>query len=252
MVYKEILINSIKNGYAPIMAQKIIKRLFEHENKESLKHNLFWCHNASQDFEKFAVKLDKKIYEECKKFEEDLYSMAKNTLEKVGVELGGGGHYPFLYFITRYRRPEYIVETGVAAGYSTQAFLKALNANATGVLLSSDFPYFRIKNPEQYIGILVDEALKGRWKLFTKGDKINLPQIALRIPQVDIFHYDSDKTYSGRLFAMQILEKLFISNTIIIMDDIQDNHFFYNYVKKNNSKYRVFNFFGKYVGVIGI
>ncbi len=41
-------------------------------------------------------------------------------------------------------------------------------------------------------------------------------------------------------------------NGIIFMDDIQDNSYFHDYVMQNNiSAWRVFEFHGKYVGMIG-
>ena len=249
---KEILSNFLKDGYAPIMIQKIRKRFFEYEDRRTLERNIQWCKNESQNFDTFAINLDKKIYNECKEFEKNLSLKAKRLIESKSLDLGGGGHYPFLYFLTRYLKPEYVVETGVAAGYSSQAFLEAMRVNGKGSLFSSDFPYFRFKNPEQYIGILVDDLFKERWNLLIKGDKVNLPKIASVVPRIDIFHYDSDKTYSGRLYAFKIMKKLFHHSTVIIMDDIQDNLFFYDYVKNKNLKWRVFEFYGKYVGIIGI
>jgi hypothetical protein len=35
------------------------------------------------------------------------------------------------------------------AGFSSSAILTALKENGEGILYSSDFPYFRIKNPEK-------------------------------------------------------------------------------------------------------
>lgn len=232
--------------------QKIRKRFFEHQKGITLKQNRQWCERAAQSFDAFATRLDKAIYAECKEFEINLALRAKQLIENKCLDLGGGGHYPLIYFLTRYFQPEYVVETGVAAGYSSQAFLKAMRVNNKGNLYSSDFPYFRLRNPEQYIGILVENQLKKRWNLFIKGDKVNLPEISFLVPRVDIFHYDSDKTYSGRFFALKTMEKLFHQGTIIIMDDIQDNAFFYNYIQNKNFNWCVFEFYGKYVGIIGI
>jgi predicted O-methyltransferase YrrM len=234
------------------MIQKIKKRLFEQENRNVLRRNLSWCQNVCQEFGILASQLDNHLWGESKKFEEDLYLRTKTILKKLDVDLGGGGYCSLLYFITRYFKPEVIVETGVAAGYSTQAFLKAMRLNNKGMLYSSDFPYFRLEKPEQYIGILVEENLKDRWNLYIKGDKKNLPEIAAQIPRIDIFHYDSDKTYSGRLFAMSIIERLLHRDSIIIMDDIQNNSFFYDYIKNRTCSGRVFRFLDKYIGSIGI
>jgi predicted O-methyltransferase YrrM len=144
------------------------------------------------------------------------------------------------------------VETGVAAGYSTQAILKAIQVNGSGRLYSSDFPYFRLDRPEQYIGILVDDDLKANWELYVGGDAKNLKQIAAKIDRVDLIHYDSDKTYRGRRSALKLLEPLLSQNAVIVMDDIQDNSFFYDYVRAMPRPWRVFDGGGKVVGLIGL
>jgi len=110
----------------------------------------------------------------------------------------------------------------------------------------------RIPNPERYIGIIVDESLKDNWLLYLDGDEVNLPKIAGTINKVDLFHYDSDKTYSGRTFAVSLIKNLLNSNGVIIMDDIQDNSFFYDYIEENNpDSWHIFEFKGKYVGMVG-
>jgi hypothetical protein len=72
------------------------------------------------------------------------------------------------------------------------------------------------------------------------------------VEEVDLFHYDSDKSYSGRKFALTTISPSLNPQGIILMDDIQDNSFFYDYVEETrpNSWY-VFNFQKKFVGMIG-
>lgn len=174
-------------------------------------------------------------------------------MQKIEFDLGGGGYVPALYFITRYMRPDCIVETGVSAGYSSSAFLSAIKVNGMGRLYSSDFPHFRLLNPEQYIGVLVEEELKDNWDLFIDGDQANIPRILEQIDHhIDLFHYDSDKTYSGRKFAMTAVEQKLCPSSLILMDDIQDNSFFHDYVEdKGCPTCRIYEFEGKYVGLIG-
>ncbi len=48
------------------------------------------------------------------------------------------------------------------------------------------------------------------------------------------------------------MSKFLTENSVIIMDDIQDNSFFYDYIKENNiSNWKVFKFKNKYLGIIG-
>jgi predicted O-methyltransferase YrrM len=205
-----------------------------------------------QTIEPFAMSVSLELWSEAAAFAESLHEQGAARLAALPVKLGGGGRYDLLYFLTRFLRPRIVVETGVAAGYSTQAILKALQVNGSGRLYSSDFPYFRLDQPEQYIGILVDDSLKANWELYVEGDAKNLRQIAAKIDRVDLLHYDSDKTYQGRKSALKILEPLLSQDAIIVMDDIQDNSFFHDYVRDTTRVWRVFDGGEKLVGLIGL
>ena len=67
--------------------------------------------------------------------------------------------------------------------------------------------------------------------------------------KIDIIHYDSDKTYKGKEFFFNKISKSIGKNTIIIIDDIQDDLFFKEYVKKTDTFY-IFKFKNKYLGMI--
>ena len=109
-----------------------------------------------------------------------------------------GERHAFSCFLTRLLTPDVIVETGVADGWSSHAFLAGSNDNGAGHLYSSDFPYFRESDPERTIGRLVPAELKGRWTLLTAGDEKNMPQVLDSVTSVYLFHYDSDKRPVGR------------------------------------------------------
>jgi predicted O-methyltransferase YrrM len=204
------------------------------------------------DFEDFAKNIDQNLWQESVTFSQELEHKSKEILSKLSIGIGGGGIYPLIYFVTRHKKPKITVETGVAAGYSSQTFLSAIDKNGFGKLYSSDFPYFRIDNPEKYIGILVDEKLKSNWNLYIDGDKTNLPKIMSEIDSIDLFHFDSDKSYEGRIFATNLIKNKLSENAIVFYDDINDNTHFYDYVTQNNIKnYKVFKFMGKYIGMIG-
>jgi hypothetical protein len=84
------------------------------------------------------------------------------------------------------------------------------------------------------------------------GDEVNLRRIMSGIRELDIFHYDSDKSYQGRQFAMSMIEGRMSKTGIVLMDDIQDNSYFHDYiVGKQISIWSIFEFHGKYVGMIG-
>lgn len=237
-----------------ILIDKVFNRLndiFLHFNKKKLKN---WLLANSTDLNDLLFSWDKELFEETLIISKKIKEEAKIILSDIDLSLGGGGAYPLLYFITRKLKPNNILETGVAVGYSSYALLLGIEKNGIGTLYSSDFPYFRIKDPEKYIGILVPKKLKLNWNLFLEGDRINFGKIKkFDIEKFDLIHYDSDKTYKGRNLLLCEFNNYLTKNTIIIFDDIQDNYHFYDWVRnKKVNDWRVFSFENKYLGVIGI
>ena len=205
-----------------------------------------------QSLDEFCNEIDSNLWVEAETVAQEIKQHGWRILEPLHLDLGGGGCYSLLYFLTRLMQPSVIVETGVASGYSSMAILRAVDENGIGHLYSSDFPYLRLKNPEKYIGIIVPEKLKKFWSLYTRGDRISLPEIIDQISQVDLFHYDSDKTYEGRTYAYETLKSKLTRNSIVIFDDIQDNCHFKEMVEKLDkfSSWKVFEFQGKYLGLL--
>ena len=249
---KNIIINSFKPGYFYIMLKKLIERLKNFNKKKGLE----WAkNNTSTTTEEFCKNIDEKLFQSVKIDVANLESKSSYLLKNLNKNLGGGGNYLLLYFLVRKFKPSCVLETGVAAGWSSLAILQSLEKNNFGNLYSSDFPYFRLKDPEKYIGFLVqDENLKKRWHLDITGDELALPKLSKLIGEatIDLFHYDSDKNYSGRDFAIKTLRYNLSPNSIIIFDDIQDNLHFKDFVNSENRKYTVIEFNGKYLGIIGV
>lgn len=234
-----------------VMFGKLAVRFFG--TKKDNHDNLAWLRKHEINYVDFIKSVDAALYEDVRTAAREISDVSDGILRGIPYKLGGGGCYPLIYFLIIKARPDVVVETGVAAGFSSYASLLALKKNAKGSLYSSDFPYFRIKNPEKYIGCVVPEELKVNWKLFIDGDKENIPNILKSIDKIDLLHYDSDKSYEGREGAMKLFEPYIDSRTIIIMDDIQDNPYFHDYINKNNIEdWAVLSFQGKYLGVIGM
>lgn len=248
---KNILINFFKKNYFLVIVKKIFKRFEKNTSEEAKK----WAEeNNKHSIDEFFCSIDTQLYEKVKMEIKVIQKFAQNKLSKLNVSLGGGGNYILLYFLIRKFKPLNIVETGVAAGWTSLAILRAIKKNGKGFLYSSDFPYFRLENPEKYIGYLAKyDSNEDNWFLNIRGDDIALPKIVKRLDNnIDLFHYDSDKSYSGRDNALKILSSKIDSKTIIIFDDIQNNLHFKNYVQKNKKDFRVYKFEGKYIGITGL
>ncbi len=220
------------------------RRAAQHLDKDAVRQ---WCAGHAVSQVQWASAIDPALWAEATEFADRLRAQAAAKLENATGRFGGGGAVALLYFLVRLRRPEYVVETGVAAGWSTAAILTALEKNGAGHLWSSDFPYFRHGGETSEIGLLVPEALKGRWTLFTEGDEANLAHIVAQVPRIDLLHYDSDKSATGRSRALSAVRGRLDANSWVIFDDIQDNWHF-----RDNAGARplLFEEGGKYVGLL--
>ena len=249
---KNIISNILRGNYFFVIIKKILKRFEKNTSTEAKK----WAElNAKFTTEEFCKSIDLQLYNEILSDIISIEKDAKHKLSKLKVTLGGGGNFILLYFLARKLKPEVVVETGVAAGWSSLAFLRALRKNGKGKLYSSDFPYFRLDNPEQYIGYLAkNEINKINWFLDIRGDDLAIPEILKRLGEnnIDLFHYDSDKSYSGRDKVLKNLNSKINSKTIVIFDDIQDNLHFKNLIEKMKKEYCIIEFNGKYLGIIGV
>lgn len=232
----------------PVVVNKVLKRFKNDQGRYSEAESHAWIYARAVDSADIARKIGPDLWNEAEKFGAALEKRADRILSQVPFEMGAGGDYRFLYWLTRYLRPSVIVETGVSAGFTSQAFLAAMAKNGHGTLYSSDFPYFRVKDPEKYIGILVEDHLKPNWRLSIDGDENALPRIMENVPKIDIFHYDSDKSYSGRNFGLAQADKRLAPDGIVIVDDIRNDSWFREHAENDPRPHSVLN--GRF-GMIG-
>jgi methyltransferase family protein len=177
-----------------------------------------------------------------------ILSDAKVRASRSGVKMGGPGYVDLIYAATRLTAARAAIETGVAYGWSSLAFLAAMQAN-DGRLVSVDRPYPGVGN-EPFVGIAVPEGLRERWHLVREPDRNGLHRAVARFPQgVDIAHYDSDKSYRGRVFGYAIIWNALKSGGLFMSDDIQDNMAFAHFVAQTGSNFGVAETDGKYVGI---
>ena len=247
MMIKYLFIQFFKRKRFKILIQKILNKFsLEDKNNTDIK----WLNSYKTSWEEYLKSMDLQLFDETREVIDELIKENKKKLKKLDVKLGGSANQFLLYFLIRKFKPSVIFETGVAAGHSSRAILKALKTNQKGKLYSSDFPYFRIKNSEKYIGILVEEELKEIWHLSIEGDSINIKEFLKIENTIDFFHYDSDKSYKGKQSTYNLVKKKISKGGIFIFDDIQDDNFFRDITTQNNFNFNVFSFENKYVGLI--
>jgi hypothetical protein len=240
--------HAFRPSYLPVMMGKVRSRLEPDTRAEATA----WARQRAVNVASYCEELDAKTWRDVTISCAAMVDDGRRRLAELDVRLGGGGAHPLLSFLVRTKRPEVVLETGVAAGWSSRAILEALEANGQGRLHSSDFPYFRLNSPERFIGCVVPDDLRSHWILDTRGDRKALPHFLASVDRVDLFHYDSDKSSNGRAFAMSLVWDRLAEDGVVLMDDIQDNVFFRDWVEQRELAHRVFEFEGKYIGAIGI
>ena len=243
-----IVSNALRPGYLMTMLRKAVLRA----EPDTRAAATAWARERAHQIDEWCRGVDEMLWQLVLDHAETMEADARRRIAETGEPFGGGGAHTLLAFLVRLRRPAVVVETGVAAGWSSRAILESLRANGGGALHSSDFPYFRLREPERFIGVVVPEDLRADWHLDVRGDRRALPAIVAAVEPIDLFHYDSDKSVSGRRFAMGVVEPRLAPGAVVIMDDIQDNTFFADWVTERGIPHLVFEFEGKYLGAVGL
>lgn len=173
---------------------------------------------------------DKSIPVELDSLLADELALAKSRISQASDHLGGAAALSLLFKCAVLLRARSIVETGVAYGWSSLVLLTALRNLGAGTLVSIDFPQFGTSGDS--VGIAVGEDLKQHWKLLIGPDRKHL-EAALKYfgNQIDLCHYDSDKSLDGRKFAYPRLWHALVPGGLFISDDIGDNSGFLDFAR---------------------
>lgn len=178
------------------------------------------------------------------------YEFAKNAEYNCPVKMGGEGSTDFIYTVTNILKPKKIFESGVAYGWSSFAFLLAIKEIPGSKLISNDMPYIKMEN-DNFIGCVVHSDLQLNWELQKLPDVKGIPLALKKFNNsIDICHYDSDKSYTGRMFGYPLLWEALSPGGVFISDDVQDNLAFKDFAIQKNVKPVVFEHNEKYVGVL--
>jgi predicted O-methyltransferase YrrM len=165
-----------------------------------------------------------------------------------GCRMGGPGYIELIFAAAKLAGARSAVETGVAYGWSSLALLAAMRDNG-GHLVSVDRPYPAAGN-EAFVGIVVPDEYRRNWRIVREPDRHGLRKAVASFPRgIDIAHYDSDKSYRGRLYGYTVLWDALRPGGIFISDDIQDNMAFAAFVRERSISYAVAETHGKYAGI---
>ena len=182
-----------------------------------------WCERVQSDLDTMAATLQIPAHPEpLERLHPDAWQEALSAVERCPVQMGGGGHVDLIHHLCRHLRPKTVVETGVAYGWSTLAILLALEENGEGKLFSVDMPY-QSQESDPWMACVVPTSLRWGWTLIRKPDRDALPDLMRHLGTIDLAHYDSDKSYEGRLFAYRLLYRHLSPGGVLMSDDVDDN-----------------------------
>ena len=179
----------------------------------------------------------------------DIYTYSLDAYKACPIKMGGESNIDLLFNIVIQLKPKNILETGVAFGWSSLAFLLGIKFNNYGKLISIDMPYPTLNN-EKYVGCVVPESLKSKWELIRLPDITGLPLALKKCNKIDLCHYDSDKSYQGRMRSYPILWNALNKNGIFISDDISDNDAFEDFLMQINKKPFIVKYKNQYLGIV--
>jgi len=122
--------------------------------------------------------------------------------------------FSLLYVLVKSKKPQLLVETGVANGVSTSAIMSALHEdNSSGSLNSFDvLP----ETKEAYLG-------KGKWNFHLLDKKRTHKQLSVAVgnsPLVDIWLHDSNHGYRWQKFEYLLALSRLKEDGVLISDDI--------------------------------
>jgi predicted O-methyltransferase YrrM len=159
-----------------------------------------------------------------------------------------------LYGVARALKPDYVVETGVAAGVSTSFFAAALMQNNHGSLFSielppSDYGRFLLADGSLYswhdtgVGWAIPEhfkrALGNRHQLILQDTRRALPELLLRLPYVDIFFHDDLHTPDHMFWEYECAWPKLRPGGVLVSDDV--NHGWIKFCNRQGRNGTAFN-----------
>ena len=126
-----------------------------------------------------------------------------------------------LFLLIRWRRPQTVVETGIARGASSFVMLSALQRNGKGSLFSLDI--------DPGAGELVPGELKNAWRkilINPRKPKSSFADFVSSAPPIDFFFHDSNHRQSWMEYEFRSILPTMTAGGILGSDDVQGNRAF--------------------------
>jgi|ERR1035438_8222465 hypothetical protein len=159
-----------------------------------------------------------------------------------------------LYGLARALSPDYVVETGIAAGVSTAFFGAALIENGHGRLYSIELPAGATNGRVLEDGSLytwqeggvgwaipgeIRRLLAGRHRIILQDVRSALPELLLELPYVDLFFHDDLHTPDHMLWEYQAAWAKLSPRGVLVSDDV--NHGWIRFCDRQGCDGRAFH-----------
>jgi len=227
-----------------------VKKVWQPHSKEEAVKAREWCQaralSVLEVLEKMGINQPPKSFQE--KFKQQL-QQAHEREKECPVKMGGGSDLALLFYLAEHTKAQRVIETGVAYGWSSLAFLLSLQQREKSLLISTDKPYPGVGN-EKFVGCVVPPQFQQQWTIFREADRTGLVKALASAGTIDLCHYDSDKSYAGRIWAYPLLWNALRSGGIFISDDIGDNLAFKDFSEKINQLPIVVQSGNRFIGVV--
>ena len=227
----------------------IRQKIWGNPNENTREEATNWCKSKSIGTHDYLYRLYGLDLQEVTDLYPSVFEAARKASSKSPVKMGGPGNITLIYHICEYLKANIVIETGEAYGWSTLALLLSMTKRKESRLISIDLPYAKMDN-EDYVGCVVADDFKQNWELIRQPDRKALIGTLVKLEKLDMCHYDSDKTYAGRMWAYPKLWEKLREGGFFISDDIGDNIAFKNFCSKIQKVPVVVRFQEQYVGII--
>jgi hypothetical protein len=164
------------------------------------------------------------------------------TVGQGGISFDDG---MILYGLARTLKPDYVVETGLAAGVSTSFFGAALIENGRGRLFSIELPPDTTRDQEFADGSLyswhqwgvgwaipgeIRGLLGGRHRVILRDVRRALPELLQELPYIDMFFHDDLHTPDHMLWEYEAVWAKLSPRGVLVSDDA--NHAWIKFCSK--------------------
>ncbi len=134
---------------------------------------------------------------------------------------------------TLHRRPEIVIETGVAHGVTSRVILEAMRRNDLGQLYSIDLPHPLEPHLHAQTGLAVPEDRRDRWTYLEGSSRHRLGPLIAEVASVGLFVHDSLHTARNTVFEMEQAATAMRPGGVMLIDDIKSHTGFAAFARRH-------------------